>query len=206
MKELNPRLYIITDRVAAGNRPLEQIVEQAIRGGATIVQLREKDASEEEMIFIGRRLHVITKKHNVPLIVNDNIRAALAIDAEGLHIGQADMDMRAARLLLGNKILGVSAKTVLEGQHAEREGVDYLGVGPIFQTKTKKDAGSPIGLQTLSEIVAAVSIPVVAIGGITASNAGAVLKTGVHGIAVISAVMGAKDPKKAVSELKLVIG
>lgn len=206
MKEFYPRLYIVTDRVAARNRPLELIVEQVIRGGATIVQLREKETSEEEMIATGRRLHAITRKYNVPLVVNDNIRVTLAIDAEGLHIGQGDMSVRQARRRLGShKILGVSAKSVEEALTAQQDGADYLGVGPIFETRTKKDAGEPIGIKTLSEIVKEVDIPVVAIGGIRTENVASVMRAGASGIAVISAIMGAKDPERATAELLSIV-
>lgn len=206
MKEFDLRLYVVTDRIAARSRSLVDIVEQAIEGGATMVQLREKNAPTDEVIAVGRALHVITKKHGIPLIVNDYVDVALAVDAEGVHVGMSDIPVYWTRRMVGRgKIVGASAVNVAEAIKAMREGADYIGAGPVFKTTTKKDAGEPIGLAGLSAIVKAVSIPVVGIGGITASNVASVMATGAAGIAVISAVVGAAEPGEAAKELSTIL-
>ncbi len=196
-------VYVITDRRVAGDRDILDVVRAAIRGGATVIQLREKKATTREMICLGEALHEITREAGVPLIVNDRVDVALAIDAEGVHVGQDDMPAAMARRLIGpDKILGVSAETVAQALEAKRDGADYLGVGDVYGTPTKPDAGPPIGLERLAEIVQAVSIPVVGIGGITPENAAAVIEAGAVGVAVISAVIGAADPEEAARELR----
>jgi len=202
-KDIDLSVYVITDRRAAGGRSILDVVRAAIRGGATVVQLREKEASTREMIELGQALHQITRAAGVPLIVNDRVDVALAIDAEGVHVGQDDMPAHLARRLIGSeRILGVSAGTVEEARQAERDGADYLGVGDVYGTPTKPDAGVPIGVAGLAEIARAVSVPVVGIGGITAENAAAVIQAGAAGVAVISAVMGAADPEAAARRLR----
>ena len=178
------------------------VVRAAVRGGATAVQLRDKEASTGEMIELGRALLQITRPAGLPLIVNDRADVALAIDADGVHVGQDDMPAPLARQIIGpERILGVSAGTVEEARQAERDGADYLGVGDVYGTPTKADAGTPIGLSGLAEIARAVSIPVVAIGGIKLDNAAATLQAGAAGVAVISAVIGAPDPETAARRL-----
>ena len=195
MKEFDLRLYVIVSDI--------DIVKQAIQGGAAMIQLREKNAPLDEVITLGRVLHAITMQYGIPLIINDYVDAALAIGAEGAHVGQKDMPAREARQILGEeKILGVSVSNVKEAIKAQADGADYLGVGPIFETHSKKDAGEPIGLERLREIVQAVSIPVVAIGGISTLNAASVINAGASGIAVISAGAGAENPREAARELK----
>ena len=177
-------------------------VRLAVRGGATAVQLRDKGASTRDMIELGRALLALTRPAGIPLIVNDRADVALAIDADGVHVGQDDIPAPLARQIIGpERILGVSAGTVEEARQAEREGADYLGVGDVYGTPTKADAGVPIGLSGLAEIARAVSIPVVAIGGITLANAAATIATGASGVAVISAVIGAPDPEQAARQL-----
>ncbi len=194
-------LYVITDKKLV-NGSIEEAVRRAIAGGATIVQYREKDANTAEMIRVACRLHRITKAASIPLIINDRLDVALAVDAEGVHVGQEDMDASVARKLIGDgKLLGVSVKTVNEALRAVNEGADYLGVGDIFGTTSKKDAGEPIGLKLLKKIADSVSIPVVGIGGITKANAGNVMESGADGIAVISAIIGKPDPEKEAREL-----
>jgi len=194
-------LYVITDRKLASGS-LEETVRKAIAGGATIVQYREKDAAASEMIEVAGRLHRITKAVGIPLIINDRLDVALAVDAEGVHVGQDDMNATYARKIIGDsKLLGVSVKTVKEALAAVREGADYLGVGDIFGTATKKDAGEPIGLKMLKKIADRVNIPVVGIGGITKVNAGSVMESGADGVAVISAIIGKPDPEKEAREL-----
>lgn len=199
-------LYVIADRKAAGHRPLTDIVRAAVAGGASVVQLREKTATTREMIELGQALHTITQAAGIPLIVNDRVDVALAIDAEGVHVGQDDMPAPLARRLIGpDRILGVSAGTVAEARQAEADGADYIGVGDVYGTPSKSDAGSPIGVEGLAEIARAVSIAVVAIGGITAENAAAVIRAGAAGVAVISAVMGAEDVEAAAGRLRGVV-
>jgi thiamine-phosphate pyrophosphorylase len=195
-------VYLIADRRLAQQQKLEHVVRAAIQGGATVVQLREKEGSTQEMVELGRVLHALTRSAGVPFIVNDRLDVALAIDAEGVHMGQDDMPVVIARRLLGpDRILGVSAGTVAEARQAQQEGADYLGVGDVYGTSSKADADIPIGLRGLSEIAQAVSIPVVGIGGITPQNAKAVIQAGASGVAVISAILGAADPKEAAQRL-----
>jgi len=218
MNDVNWAVYVLTDRRAAGARAagacargacargahaLVDVVRAAVRGGATAIQLRDKGASTREMIDLGRALHQITRPAGVPLIVNDRADVALAIDAEGVHVGQDDMPAPLARAIIGpERILGVSAGTVSEARQAAREGADYLGVGDVYGTPTKADAGTPIGVDGLAEIARAVTIPVVAIGGITLDNAAAALEAGAAGVAVISAVIAAPDPEAAAWQLR----
>ena len=199
-------VYLITDRRIAGDRSLLEVVRAAIRGGATVVQLREKEATTREMIELGEALHRITRQAGIPLIVNDRLDVALAIEAEGVHVGHDDMPPALARRLIGpDRILGVSPETLEEARQAERDGADYLGVGDVYGTPTKADAGPPIGVEGLAQVVRAVSIPVVAIGGITPENAGAVIEAGAAGVAVISAIVGAPDPEQAARRLREVV-
>lgn len=206
MTRIDWSVYVITDRRTAGDRSLLDIVRAAIRGGATVVQLREKAASTRAMIELGQALLEITRAAGIPLIVNDRVDVALAIGAEGVHVGQDDMPAAMARRLIGpDRILGVSARTVEEAIQAERDGADYLGAGDVFGTPTKPDAGPPIGVEGLRQIVRAVSIPVVAIGGVTPQNASAAIGAGAVGVAVISAVVGAPDPEAAARQLREVV-
>jgi len=196
-------LYVITDLHTAGDRDTVSLVQAAISGGATVVQLREKEASTRAQLALGWALQRITRQAGIPLIVNDRIDLALVLDAEGCHVGQEDLSADLARKLIGpDKILGVSAETVEQARDAEAAGADYLGVGDIFGTPSKPDAGPPIGLARLSEIVRSVSIPVVGIGGITPGNAASVIAAGAVGVAVISAVIGAPDPEAAARRLR----
>lgn len=196
-------LYVITDRQAAGGRPLTEIVRSAIAGGATVVQLREKRATTREMIELGEALHEITQAAGIPLIINDRMDVALAIDAEGVHVGQDDMPAPLARRLIGpDRILGVSAGTVAEAQQAEADGADYIGTGDVFGTPSKPDAGVPIGVDGLAEIARSVSIPTLGIGGITLESAAQVVQAGAAGVAVISAVVGATNPEEAARQLR----
>ena len=202
-RALDLSVYVITDRRLAGDRSILDVVRAAIRGGATVIQLREKEATTREMVELGQALLQITREAGVPLIVNDRVDVALAIDADGVHVGQDDMPAAIARRLIGpDKILGVSAETVEEALAAQRDGADYLGVGDIYGTTTKPDAGPPIGLEGLRRIVEAVTIPCVGIGGITPENAAAVVKAGAAGVAVVSAVMAAPDPEEATRRLR----
>jgi thiamine-phosphate pyrophosphorylase len=200
---LDLTLYVITDRRLASGRSHEEVAREAIAGGATVIQLRDKEASTKELVEIGRRLRRLTAERGVTFIVNDRVDVALAVDADGVHLGQEDMPAALARQLMGPaKVIGVSAGTVEEAKRAEKDGADYLGVGPVYATVTKPDAGEPIGVEGLAEILRAVSIPVVAIGGINEGNVEEVIAAGADGVAVVSAVVAAQDIEAAARRLR----
>lgn len=195
-------LYLITDRELMSAPTLEEAVEQAIIGGATLVQLREKNASSMEFYRMALRIKAITDRSGIPLIINDRADIALAVNADGLHIGQSDLPAPAARRVIGeNKILGVSASSLAEAVEAERGGADYLGVGAMFPTGTKTDA-KQVSMEELRKIRSVVSLPTVAIGGINERTAQNFAGVGIDGIAVASALMAAKDIAAAARELK----
>lgn len=199
--QINYSLYLVTDRGLLGGKDLVTTVEQAVRGGVTVVQVREKNLSSREFLEIALAVKAVTDKYKVPLIINDRADIALAVDAAGLHIGQDDLPLEAARKLLGvNKIIGVSTATLEEALLAQNQGADYLGVGAIFPTNTKDDADS-VSLTQLQAIKGAVHIPVVAIGGINGDNLNSVVRTGVDGSAVVSAIIAAQDPYEAACKL-----
>jgi len=201
-KQIDLSLYLITNQKLAGSRSLSDIVRDAIEGGVTIVQYREKDAPTKYMIEQAREIHAVTKAAGVPLIIDDRIDVMLAVGAEGVHVGQSDMPADLARKLIGpGKILGVTAKNVEQAIKGEKDGADYLGCGDIFGTTSKADAGTPIGLNGFRDRKNSVSIPVVGIGGVYASNAASVIKSGADGIAVISAIVSHKNPQKAAEQL-----
>ena len=173
-------------------------VEESIKGGVTLVQLREKFIDDEKFLEIAKELQKVTKKYNIPLIINDNVKIAKIIDAEGVHIGQSDESLEEARAELGpDKIIGVSVGSIEEAQKAEAGGADYLGIGTVFFTGSKKDINEPLGLKNLEKIAHSVKIPSVAIGGIHLDNVKDVMKTGIDGVAVISEILGKEDVKKA---------
>lgn len=195
-------LYLVTDRDILGGRDLCEAVEQSILGGATVVQLREKFISDDEFLKIALEVQKVTKKYNIPFIINDNVEIAKKIDAEGVHIGQSDESLEEARRVLGkDKIIGVSVGSIEEAQKAEAGGANYLGIGTIFFTGSKKDINEPLGLDNLKKIAVSVKIPSVAIGGIHLDNAHDVMETGVDGVAVISEILGQTDIKKATETL-----
>lgn len=203
-KNFDLSLYLITDKKLAGKRSVADVARQAIGGGATVIQLRDKNADYEEMVASGREL-IRVAGGKIPVIVNDDIEVAMAIGAQGVHVGQKDMPAKNAREKIGDEmVLGVSAGSVEEAIKAEQDGADYIGAGPVFPTSTKLDADPCIGLDGLRNIKASVSIPVVAIGGISAKNAGEVLKVA-DGIAVVSAVMAADDPRQAAEGLLKIV-
>jgi thiamine-phosphate pyrophosphorylase len=191
-------LYLVTDRVILKGRDLLQAVEEAIQGGVTLVQLREKTISSRDFYTLALHMKDLTRKYRIPLIINDRLDIMLAVDADGLHVGEDDLPLATARRLLGpDKILGYSAGNVTEALRGQEEGADYLGSGPVYPTGSKADAGEPIGLTGLQAIKESVKIPVVAIGGIDLGRIPKVRETGVDGIAVISAILGQPDPKEA---------
>lgn len=200
-KNLDCTLYLVTDRDVLKGRDLKRAVEDAILGGTTLVQLREKNVSSKEFYKTAKKIKTITDKYNVPLIINDRVDIALAVNAEGVHIGQKDLPADIVRKIIGeDKILGVSANTIEDALKAEKDGADYLGVGAMFPTNSKKDAEST-SIETLKEIKNAVNIPIVAIGGVNENNVQKLKGTNIDGIAVISGILGKEDVKKASQEL-----
>ncbi len=195
-------LYLITDRFLVGNKDFYYTVEQALAGGVTLLQIREKNIDSLDFYQTSLKLKAIVEKYQVPLIINDRLDIALAVDADGLHIGQQDLPLEKVRGLLGKeKILGYSASTLTEAVYGEKMGADYLGVGPVFFTGSKADIGEIIGLNGLQEIVEHASIPVVGIGGININNLEAIKKTGAQGVSLISAILSSNDPFQAAKEL-----
>ena len=195
-------LYGVTDRSWLGERTLYSAVEQSILGGVTMVQLREKDLEKEEFQKEARQIQELCKKHQVPFLINDNVELAVEIEADGVHVGQHDMEAGEVRRKIGpDKILGVSAQTVEQALKAQAAGADYLGVGAVFPTGTKDDADA-VSLDTLKAICQAVDIPVVAIGGIKESNIQALKGSGICGVAVVSAIYAKEDPQAAAAGLR----
>lgn len=195
-------LYAVTDRAWTGKQTLEEQIEETLMAGTTFLQLREKSLPDEEFLKEAEKVKKITEKYNVPLIINDNVEVALKCNADGVHVGQSDMEAGNVRALLGpDKILGVTAKTVEQAKIAEARGADYLGVGTVFPTSTKPDALA-ITMDTLRDICKAVSIPVVAIGGITKDNVSMFEGTGVDGVALVSAIFGQENIAEATKDMK----
>ncbi len=191
-------LYVITDRGLARGRDEVEIARAALRGGATAIQLRGKDQDARRLCELGRVLLLATRAAGALLFVNDWLDVAQAIGADGVHLGQEDLPCGEARRIAGPGLLiGVSAESPALAQAAERDGADYLGTGSVYATSSKADAGAPIGVAGLAKVVAATTLPVVAIGGITAAQAPACIAAGACGVAVISAVIGAEDPEAA---------
>ena len=200
MNDIDLSLYLVTDNSEDVEKFLNTI-EEAIKGGVTVVQIREKTADTLDFYNLALKVKEITSKYYVPLIVNDRVDIALAIDADGVHVGQSDMPCDVTRKLIGqNKILGVSAATVKEAKKAESDGADYIGTGAVFPTTTKDDADS-VTKDELTEIVKSIDIPVVAIGGINLDNACELNGTGIAGLSVVSAIMSSDNPKKSSQEL-----
>jgi len=185
-------LYLVTDRKMLRERDLGQSIELAIQGGVTLVQLREKSVSTREFLELATRVKEITSRYRIPLIINDRLDIALAVEADGLHVGQDDLPMLKARELFPNKIIGVSASTLSEALLAQEQGANYLGVGAVFSTSTKTDA-SKVSLEQLELIKKSVTIPVVAIGGINETNLKRVMATGVDGVSVVSAILAKEN-------------
>ena len=195
------KLYVITDR-----RLIDEITgaREALEGGATAIQLRIKNTSTREMIEVGKKIRKLCDDFGALFFVNDRLDVALATNADGIHVGKEDMPVYIVREIAPNLIVGASARNPQEAKDAEKQGAHYIGAGSVFPTVSKDDA-IVTGLETLRLIVESVSIPVVAIGGINHSNVREVMKTGVDGVAVISAIMGAKDIRKAAREMLLII-
>lgn len=197
-------LYAVTDRTWLKGRSLANAVEEALKAGVTFLQLREKNLDFSSFLELARDIKKIADKYRVPYVINDNVDIAIACGADGVHVGQEDMDAKEVRKTIGpDKILGVSAQTVEQAVNAENNGADYIGVGSVFPTSTKPDAET-VSFETLRNICKAVSIPVVAIGGINKDNAIKLAGTGIDGIAVVSAIFARDDITKAVRELRQV--
>ncbi|NLI12652.1 thiamine phosphate synthase [Pelotomaculum propionicicum] len=196
-------LYLVTDRGILKGRSLFAAVEEAIRGGVSLLQLREKNVCSRDFYHIALELKELANSCNVPLIINDRLDIALAVDADGLHVGQEDLPLEVARKLLGpDKILGYSVSNTAEAAYGEKNGADYLGAGPVYPTGSKLDTVDPIGVEVIKTIKESVSIPVVAIGGISRSNAAEVKKSGVDGLSVISAILGSPQVEENARCLK----
>ena len=202
MKKFDSSLYFITDSTGYTEEEFLYRVELALKGGATLLQLREKNKSTRDYIQLAEKVHAISKRYNVPLIIDDRVDVALAIDAEGVHVGAEDMPITTARRLMGdNKIVGATAKTVPWAKEAYEQGADYLGVGAIYPTTTKVKTVLT-STETLRDICNAVPIPVNAIGGLNKENIDVLAGIPIAGICVVSAIMKADDPKTAAEELK----
>lgn len=200
--ELDYSLYLVTDRELMSTATLEEAVEQAILGGTTLVQLREKDVSTLEFYRTAVKIKQVTDQYHVPLIINDRVDIALAVDAAGVHIGQSDLPVQRVRAILGkDKVLGVSASTREEAIRAQEDGADYLGVGAMFATGTKTDA-KLVPMEELKKIREAVTLPIVVIGGINRKTIPLFDGMGIDGIAVVSALISAKDITQEAKELK----
>ena len=202
MKKFDTSLYFITDSTGFTEKEFLRRTEAALQGGVTLLQLREKDKSTREYIAIAQKVHEITRRYNVPLIIDDRVDVALAIDAEGVHVGASDMPVATARKLMGeDKIIGATAKTVPQALEAWQQGADYLGVGAIYPTTTKVKTVLT-STDTLRDICRAVPIPANAIGGLNKDNIDVLADIPIAGICVVSAIMKAEDPQKAAEELR----
>lgn len=199
-------LYLVTDRSLSLGRSLVEVVEEAVKGGVTMVQLREKDCSSLEFYQEATALKRLLKSYKIPLIINDRLDIALACDAEGLHIGQSDLPFSIARQLLGeNKIIGLSVECLKDAQEANKLDVDYIGISPVFSTPTKTDTAMAVGIEGVRKITLQSVHPAVGIGGINKNNAEDIIKAGAEGISVVSAIMSAHEPSRSAQELLTIV-
>lgn len=199
-------LYLVTDRLLCNGTPLEKIITEAVRGGVTMVQLREKNLDTRHFIEEAVLLKKALEPFGVPLVINDRVDVALASDADGVHIGQSDMPYDMARRLLGpGKIIGLSVENMQQVDAANKLNVDYIGISPVFATSTKTDTAAPWGIDGMKEAIRRSVHPTVAIGGMNAATAGQVIGNGCDGIAVVSAIMAAHSPRTAAEELSFII-
>lgn len=200
------KLYLVTDRPLSLGRDIEEVVREAVEGGVTMVQLREKECPTGEFVALAKRLKALLAPLGVPLIINDRVDVALAVDADGVHIGQSDMPYEVARRLLGKeKIIGLSVENFRDLEVANTLDVDYVGISPVYGTPTKSDTAEPFGLEGLRRAVEMSVHPTVAIGGMNAQTIGEVMAAGTDGVAVVSAICSAPSPRKATEELLGVI-
>jgi thiamine-phosphate pyrophosphorylase len=205
-KGLPFRLYVVTDRQQTAGRSLAEVVAAAARGGAGAIQLREKDLSARDLYALGTRLQETLAPYNVPLLINDRLDVALALDTAGVHLAGHSLPTAQARRLLGpHKLIGVSTHGLEEAQHAAAEGADFVVFGPVFTTPSKLAYGPPQGLQQLAAVVRQVPIPVLAIGGIDQTNVPQVIEAGAYGVAMIRAVLAAADPCQAAARLHMAL-
>ena len=206
MSNLDLSLYLVTDRNLSLARPIEYIVEEAVRGGVTVVQLREKNISTVEFYNLACSLKRLLAPYNIPLIINDRLDIALASDADGIHIGQSDMPYEVVRKILGkDKIIGLSVESVEQAREANKLDVDYIGLSPVFSTNTKTDINTPLELKGIKKIASFTRHKTVAIGGINKANTGAIIKNGADGIAVVSAIVSHNNPREAAAVLNEII-
>jgi len=200
---INFRLYVVTDRQQTAGRALEEVITAAARGGAGAIQLREKDLSARDLYALGARLQAALSPYGVPLLINDRLDVALALDAAGVHLAGNSLPTAVARRVLGpDKLLGVSTHSVAEAHRAAEDGADFVAFGPVFTTPSKVAYGPPQGLQHLTAVVRAVHIPVIAIGGIDHTNLSQVVQAGAYGVAMIRAVLAAPEPYQATQQLR----
>lgn len=201
-----PRLYVVSDRQQTRGRALVDVVVGAAQGGASMVQLREKDLSARDLLALGHQLQTALTPYDVPLLVNDRVDVALALDAAGIHLAGHSLPTAHARRLLGShKLIGVSTHSVSQARAAMDEGADFIVFGPVFETPSKVAYGPPQGLRQLADVVRQVTLPVLAIGGITVDNLACVMQEGAHGVAMIRAVLAAPDPCAAARALRLLL-
>ncbi len=206
LREIDYSLYLVTDRGLARGRSTLDIVRAAVAGGVTCVQLREKDCATLEFIEQALAVKNYLKTRGLPLVINDRLDVAQAVEADGVHLGQSDMPLKMARRIVGNSmIIGISAETLEDAVEAEGGGADYLGVSPIYATPTKTDTAPPLGLEGLRQIRKAVKIPLVGIGGLNPDNSAEVIRNGADGVAVVSAIVAADDPETAARQLRQII-
>jgi len=200
------RLHVITDIYIQDRYSHEELAERALRGGAQVIQLRDKHASSAELIEVGRRIAPLCRRYGAALILNDRLDIALAAGADGVHLGREDLPIEEARRILGPEaIIGATASSLEEAREAQEKGADYVGLGHVFSTSTKKKAGPPLGTSAVAEAAAAIDVPLVAIGGIEEGNAASVLASGAYGIAVVSAVSARPDPEEAARKLRRIV-
>ena len=195
-------VYLVTDRDLISTETIEEAIEQAIAGGTTLIQLREKECSSLDFYNTAVKVKEICDKNKVPLLINDRLDIALAVDADGVHVGQSDLPASVVRKIIGeDKIIGVSAGNLKDAVTAERDGADYIGVGAMYATGTKKDA-KPTSLETLKEIRKNVNIPIVVIGGINKDRIKDFKGTNINGVAIVSAIIAQKDIKRSANDIK----
>lgn len=199
-------LYLVTDRALSLGRSNREVVEAAVKGGVSCVQIREKECSTRDFVLQAKELQELLSPLGIPLIVNDRVDVALAVAADGIHLGQTDMTITDARRIAGDDIIiGVSVESVDDAILAEQQGADYIGISPVFATPTKEDTGSPLGISGIEEINRNISIPMVGIGGINSTNTKEIILAGADGIAVVSAIVAAPSPELAARELRQLI-
>jgi thiamine-phosphate pyrophosphorylase len=206
LQQLDYSLYLVTDRGLAKGRSTLDIIRSAVQGGVTCVQVREKECSTLDFIEQAQSIKEYLQSRGVPLIINDRVDVALAVEADGVHLGQTDMPLDMAKKIIGDSmIIGISAESLADAIAAEKGGADYLGVSPIYATPTKTDTAPPLGLEGLRAIRQKVNLPLVGIGGLNRDNAAAVIRHGGDGVAVVSAIVAADDPMQAAGDLKQII-